>query len=109
MDAHCGRRRLGSLSRRALALDRAVGLDLGGRSALGIRSLPLWALGVLWRPLGLDTRTLWRNPPVRAGAGGVGRWRKRWWFRFQPEFLHWHVPGGRLVPAGPARTVFSVL
>jgi len=47
---------LGTLPRRPLGLGRALGLELGGRCALGICAVSLRALGPYRRPLGLGAR-----------------------------------------------------
>ena len=64
---------LGALSRRSLDLAGAVGLDLGGRRALGLRAFALRALGLRFQSLGLDTGAAQLSPGLRAGAGGVHR------------------------------------
>src|SRR5579872_1467317 len=101
MDADVGRRELGSLSRRALGVDRTLGLDLGRRSALGLRSLSLWPVGFVWRTLGLDTGTLGSHAAVCPGTGGMGRRSKRR-VGVQHEFLDRNRGRGGLVSVGAA-------
>jgi hypothetical protein len=101
VDAYIGRRELGALSRRALGMDCTLGLDLGGRSAVGIRTLSLWTLGFVWRTLGLDTGTVWSNAPLCSGTGGLGRRRKRR-VGLQHEFFDRHRRRCGLVPARAA-------
>ena len=48
-------RRLGALPRRTLGMDRPVGLDVGGRRAVGLRRLPLRPLDEHERHVGLGT------------------------------------------------------
>ena len=79
MDAYIGRRELGALSRRALGMDCTLGLDLGGRSAVGIRTLPpftmlatrfLLAGALLYParlPLAARVRPCHAGPNVKAG------------------------------------------
>ena len=77
--------RMGSLSLRSLGLCWPVGLDLDRRRALGIRSLPLRALGVRRQRLVLGSWTGRCPSDLGAGAGGIrGRrsgfplLRRRW-------------------------------
>jgi hypothetical protein len=46
-------RRLGTISRRSLGLDRALGMDVGGRPAVGVCAVPLRPLGKHARRVGL--------------------------------------------------------
>ena len=68
---------LGSLSLRSLGLCRSVGLDLGGRRALGICSIPLWSLGIGARRMVLGpgtsrSRPVWAPALVAFVGGGPG-------------------------------------
>jgi len=75
-------RRLGAVSQWTLGICCAMGLDVGRRRALGICTIPLWALGagIKWR-LGLGARTRASSrrrlcaTGLCASAGGV-RWRR---------------------------------
>src|SRR5690348_12912454 len=69
-----GAGRLGAVPLRPLGMDRSVGLDLGGRPAVGLRTLPLRPLGLRPQSLGLGAGTVARASGVRAGTGGVRRW-----------------------------------
>src|SRR5271166_2000304 len=88
--------RLGALSRRPLALDRPLGLDLDRRSALGICSVSL-------RPLGLYRRALGLGPGQLCRASGLcpGRRRLPGNRRGRAEYRRHHRAGHRLVPARP--------
>ncbi len=57
MDASRRSRRMGAISLRTLGVGWPVGMDLGGRRALGICSLPLWTVGVRWRRMVLGAGT----------------------------------------------------
>ena len=72
------------LPRRALELHSALGMDLGGRGAVGIRAVPLRPMGRGQSSLGLDsaivclTRSRQRGTGLRAGDGYLrGRCRGR--------------------------------
>src|SRR5579884_2493831 len=71
-------------------MDRALGMDLDRRRAVGVCPDPLRALDRHWRKLGLGAR-----PPGAASGlrSGIGRLHQGL-FRAQP-------PSDRLVPAGP--------
>ncbi len=65
---------LGAVSLRPLGLDWAVGLDVGGRRAVGLRAISLRALGVCARRiLGMGAGADGGASGVRAGAGGICR------------------------------------
>ena len=70
LDPESRGRRLGALPRRALGLGRPVGLDLGGRRALGLRRVPLRPLGESARHVGLG---------AGPGAHAAPTTRRRWW------------------------------
>ena len=72
---------------------------------MGIRSLSLWPLGFLWRPLGLDTRTLWRHSHLCAGAGGVD-WRRRRGLGFSLSFSIGTAAAVGWFPLGPREPYF---
>ena len=75
LGADLGARGLGALSLRTLGVDRALGLDLGGRRSLGLRSLPLWPLGLVERRMGLGSWTArLLESLLCSGAGGLD-WR----------------------------------
>ncbi len=101
-----GAGRLGALPRGPLGLDRALGLELGGRRALGICAVSLWALGPPRRPLGLGARG------VRPRAGLCACTR-----RLHPDTSHSGArtdPGRcrtarRLVSAGAGRGLLARL
>ncbi len=106
-----GRRRLGAVPRRPLGLRGALGLDLGRRRRVGLRAVPLRALGGDREPLGLGAgvrgarlggagRLLCR-PGLCAGAGELRRLRRGRGHRHRLRRL------GRLVPAGLGRAVPS--
>ena len=59
---------LGAVSRGQLGLCGALGLDLGGQRALGLRAVPLRPLGAYRRPLGLGARAAGPAAPVYAPA-----------------------------------------
>jgi len=63
--------RLGAVQRRALGLGRPVGLDVGGRRTLGLRSDPLRTLGAHAGNVGLGARACAHPGLLRTGAGGV--------------------------------------
>src|SRR5258708_34325233 len=87
------RGRMGYLSLRSLGLCWPVGVDLGGRRALGIRSFPLRTLGVREQRLVLASRASSSAADLGAGAGGFRRWRAGL------SLLPWRRGG--MVPAGP--------
>src|ERR1051325_9160662 len=93
--------RLGALSLWTLGLGESLGLDLGGRRTLGLRTLPLWPLDHdrLW--LGMGPRPDRALPLLRPGARSIRRHaalRPRDFDRRQ-----------RLVPARSTRAVLSDL
>ncbi len=59
------------VSRRPLGMDRPVGLDVGGRRAVGLRRVPLRPLDRPRRHVGLGAGSGTREGDLRAGAGGV--------------------------------------
>src|SRR5205085_2399701 len=87
---------MGSVSLRTLGLDRSLGMDMGGRCPLGIRSFPLRPLSRFRRLLGLGSRTVLGTALVCSGPGGLV-WRSAIWLRI------W------MVPAGLWRTILSVV
>ncbi len=87
-------RRLGALSGRSLGVGRALGLDLGGRSALGLCAVALWPLGLDRSHLDVGARAGEGATRVRAGPGGV-RGRRR------ADLRQWRYRS--LVPAGSTR------
>src|SRR5271163_3704404 len=95
---------MGTLQRRPMDLPIPVGMDLGRRCAVGICSLPLWPLGLVWRLLGLGSRTLLGAALVRPGDGGLV-WRPALWHRFRL----WFRRRIRLVPARLGRAILSVV
>jgi len=72
---------LGSLSLRPLGKPCTVGLDMGWRRGLGLCALPLWPLGLLSGPLGLDSRTAYRSSGLFTGTSRLCRGRQFWWQR----------------------------
>ena len=78
----------------------SLGMDLGGRRALGFRALPLRTLGLCRKPLVLGAGAGCGQAGVCAGAGGICR---RSWN------LDRRRPGRGLVPAGPGRSVCALL
>ena len=67
---------LGALPLRPVGLAAALGLDLGGRRALGLRAVPLWPLAVVGRALVLGAGPeAWRGRCSRRrwSAGSAGR------------------------------------
>src|SRR5262249_34684770 len=65
---------LGSLSIWPLGMDCAMGMDVGGRRALGLCSVPLRPVGLRAKRLGLGSGACGGSAGVFAGAGGLG-WR----------------------------------
>ena len=68
-----GGRRLGAVPARPLDLARPLGLDLGGPRALGLCPVPLWAMGVVGQPLGVDAGRLGGTARLRTGPGQLHR------------------------------------
>src|ERR1022692_4497085 len=96
--------RVGSLWRWTLGLGGAVGVDVGGSRTVGLRSLPLWTVGIYRLAVGVGTRARRRGPRLRPRAGRVcGR----------PGFSHrvqlWQYRGSCVVSAGAFRTVLSLV
>src|SRR6478752_4286701 len=91
---------MGAVSLRSLDVAARLWLRLGRRRAVGIRAVPLWTLGLRWRPLGLVSRRIRRPAALGAGARGVVRRRG---FRPQP----WPQQRGCLW-LGPARVARAV-
>src|SRR5579864_1243922 len=59
-----------------------VGMDLGGRCSVGVRTVSLWPLGRFRSVLGLGSGTVLGAALVRSGAGGLVRWATLWhWLR----------------------------
>ena len=85
---------------RALGVDRTMGMDVGGRCAVGMGAVPLWALGICARPVGMVSGPCDRARGVRARARGV-RWRRRVGRIGGVRAGGWR----RVVPAGPGRGV----
>src|SRR6516164_2052507 len=69
---------MGALPFRALEMDRSLGLDLAGRSALGFRAIALWPVGAHRRALGLGPWKLCRAAALRAGSRRVPRHTGDW-------------------------------
>ena len=78
----------------------SLGMDLGGRRALGLRALPLRTLGLCRKPLVLGAGAGCGQAGVCAGAGGFCR--RSWNFDRRR-------PGRGLVPAGSWRSVHALL
>src|SRR5881392_3620291 len=101
-DDGCGR--LGAVPLRSLGLGRSLGLDLGRRCAMGIRTLSLRPLGMAVRTLGLVSRRL--CPAAGMGAcarrlvwrSGMGILDKPWGCRVRMATARL----GRSVPAALA-------
>src|SRR5713226_3557348 len=90
--------RLGALSRGSLGLDRALGLELGRRLALGLRPVPLRPVGTGRRSLGLGPGRIRGGPGLCAGARrlippeaieGVGGGSPIGWFPLAPGEVFW--------------------
>ena len=96
--------RLDAVPRRTLGMGRSVGLDLGGRCALGFRRVPLRPLGELERNVGLGAGSRAQPGRLRAGAG---RFRRR---QQLPAFdLERKRRRSRVVPARAARGLPAVV
>ncbi len=67
--SHTGRGGLGAVPRGSLGVDRSLGLDVGGRRALGLRAVSLRPLGVLARPLGVGAGPRRGASVLRSRAG----------------------------------------
>src|SRR5580704_3493687 len=85
-------------------------MDLGGRRALGIRSLPLWPLGGFWSLLGMGTRAVLGTAFLRARPGGLV-WRAAlWhWLRLWRRIRLWLWRRIRLVPVRIRRAILPVV
>ena len=105
LGADLGGERLGALSPGTLELDRAVGLDLGRRRAVGLRTVPLRPLGLRAQSLVLGARSGPRAARLRTGAGRLCRWQQF------PDFgRRWRaLARHRLVSARPRRGVSTRL
>src|SRR5579864_5417518 len=88
---------MGSVPLRTLGLRWALGLDLGGRRALGIRAVPLRTMGVGRRRMVLGAGSGCGASGVGAGSGGVCRRRPGL------PLLGWRWRG--MVPLGAGRSV----
>ena len=77
---------MGTVPRWPLGVDRSLGIDLGRRCTLGLCSVPLWPLGVLVGPLGMDSWTDGSEAGLRTalvvfvGGGGIGIGGNVGWF-----------------------------
>ena len=76
VDPEPRRGRLGAVPRRSLGVGRPLGLDLGGRRALGLRRVPLRSLGEPRRHVGMGAGSDPQPGVLRAGAGGLRRRRR---------------------------------
>jgi FecR protein len=92
---------LGAIPFRTLDLGRSLGLDVGGKRTLGIRSIPLWTLGFRRDRMDMGSGTQRCAAGLCSGIGGLGWWRAR-----VPLFC-----GRRsgMVPAGSGRSISSGL
>ena len=95
---------LGALHARPVGLDRAVGLDLDRRRAVGVRAVAFRALGLYRRALVLGPRQLCGVAGLRTGAGRLPR---------RPGHRALRRGGGRtasrLVSARPGRNLLAEL
>ena len=96
--------RLGALPRRTLGMGRPLGLDLGGRRALGLRRVPLRPLDESSRNVGVGARSGAQSGLLRPGAGRVRRRQQ-----LPDRDLQWQRRWRRMVPACAARSLSTVL
>ncbi len=96
--------RLGALPRRPLGMDRPLGLDLGGRRALGLRRVALRPLDESARNMGLGPRPSANTRLLRPGARRVCRRRQ-----LSAIHFHRHRRWSRMVPARAARGLSTSL
>ena len=96
--------RLGAVSRRPLGMGRPLGLDLGGRRALGLRRVALRPLDESARNMGLGTRPCANPRLLRPGTRRVCRRRQ-----LSAIHFHRHRRWSRMVPARAARGLSTSL